>query len=175
MATRGSTSRALGRCVSHASQPTSRQSCQLRSQQHDPVLVLNVSDNVPPRRPACAVLAMRRLRRRSQRARNTRTSRHVYMPVRSLLPGTLASGTVGFSHCCQQEVTAGPPARDTKPASPMDCTPPIGAEVLLPLSNAPAAMEVEVQPLPLSRRQGSRWSGPRHRAGRAQIVAPSGR
>ena len=40
------------------------------------------------------------------------------------------------------------PARDTQPAAPMDCTPPIGAEVLPPLSQAPVAMEVEVPPPP---------------------------
>ncbi|CAL8464457.1 g3992 [Coccomyxa elongata] len=96
MATRGSTSRALGRCASHASQAAYRQSCQHRSRQHDPVLVPYASDSVPPHRPTCAVLAMPRLQHRSPGARNCRTSRHAYMPVRSLDPGIMASGTLGF-------------------------------------------------------------------------------
>ncbi|CAL8465732.1 g5268 [Coccomyxa elongata] len=58
MATRGSASSALGKC---ASQPASRQSCQLSSWQHNPVLVQYVSDSVPSHGPNCAVIAMRRL------------------------------------------------------------------------------------------------------------------
>ena len=60
------------------------------------------------------------------------------------------------------------PARDTQPAALIDCTPPIGAEVLPPLSQAPAAMEVEVQPSPSQPPSGSpmNCASPSSRVGR---------
>ncbi len=66
----------------------------------------------------------------------------------------------------------GPRLRDMQPAAPLDCTPPIGAEVLPPLSQVPAAMEVEVQ-TPSLREPDE--AGLAIESGRAQTVAPSGR
>lgn len=60
------------------------------------------------------------------------------------------------------------PARDTQPATPMDCTPPIGAHVQPPLSHAPAAMEVEVPPPPSQPPSGTpmEWASPSSPVGR---------
>ena len=48
------------------------------------------------------------------------------------------------------------PARDTQTAAPMDCSPPIGAEVLPPLGQVPVAMEVEPPTPPSEPLSGSR-------------------
>ncbi|CAL8465734.1 g5270 [Coccomyxa elongata] len=54
----------------------------------------------------------------------------------------------------------------------MDCTPPIGGEVLPPLSHAPAAMEVEVQPPPSQPPSGSptEWASPSSADHRAVVL-----
>ena len=62
-------------------------------------------------------------------------------------PGTDRSG-LGLS-AATRPTRIGPrfqPARDTQPAAPMDCTPPIGAQVVPATSQTQAAMEIDAQP-----------------------------
>ena len=108
-------------------------------------------------RPARTVPAMRVGQRSglaAQRAGCPQLRRLEARVHASQVPGSGHSG-LGYSEvvptAASRRSRQGPgfkPAHDAQPAAPMDCTPPIGAEVLPLLSHAPAAMEVEGQPPP---------------------------
>ena len=168
---------ATGHGIGHQMMTGTRQGCQLLSGQQDPVLVQHVSDSIPPQRPARTVPAMRVGQRSGLAAQRAGCPQLRHLEARvhaSQVPGSGHSG-LGYSEvvptAASRRSRQGPgfkPAHDAQPAAPMDCTPPIGAEVLPPLSHAPAAMEVEGQPPPTQPPSESpmEWASPTSRVGR---------